>query len=177
MDFVRYAQTAETLVNAPLVDQGEILALLPQRPKLAQRIVDDDLDFLHSIRPDLRAVFEEAVEGNEASAVKVLNTLLDRYPLSPSVSGHDSSTWHLHVAEKASTSVAITLLTEALMGMAVVACDLGVTRFGVCQATNCTNVFIDISSNNSRRFCSSRCATRRNVAALRARRRNESPEE
>ena len=50
-------------------------------------------------------------------------------------------------------------------------CDLGATRLGVCDASNCTHVFVDTSPNQSRRYCSDRCSSRANVAAYRARQR------
>jgi predicted RNA-binding Zn ribbon-like protein len=41
----------------------------------------------------------------------------------------------------------------------------------VCHAASCTNVFVDTSPNQSRRYCSDRCSSRENVAAYRARQR------
>ncbi|WP_344845490.1 CGNR zinc finger domain-containing protein [Nonomuraea dietziae] len=58
------------------------------------------------------------------------------------------------------------------MGLAAVVTELGVDRLGVCQAARCSRVFVDTSSNRSRRYCSERCASRANVAAYRARRRS-----
>jgi predicted RNA-binding Zn ribbon-like protein len=39
----------------------------------------------------------------------------------------------------------------------------------VCAAAPCTNVYVDTSPNQSRRYCSERCSSRANVAAFRAR--------
>ena len=64
------------------------------------------------------------------------------------------------------------------MGLSGVVCDPGASRLGVCSADGCADVFVDLSPNQSRRFCSDRCASRAHVAAYRARRRAESqPEE
>jgi predicted RNA-binding Zn ribbon-like protein len=57
------------------------------------------------------------------------------------------------------------------MGLAVRVTELGVERFGVCQAAPCLGVFIDTSTNRSRRYCSERCVSRANVTAFRARKR------
>jgi predicted RNA-binding Zn ribbon-like protein len=57
------------------------------------------------------------------------------------------------------------------MGLSTLVCDLGATRLGVCDASSCTNVFVDTSPNRSRRYCSDRCSSRENVAAYRARQR------
>jgi predicted RNA-binding Zn ribbon-like protein len=55
------------------------------------------------------------------------------------------------------------------LGLSTLVCDLGATRLGVCDASPCTNVFVDTSPNQSRRYCSDRCSSRANVAAYRAR--------
>jgi predicted RNA-binding Zn ribbon-like protein len=74
----------------------------------------------------------------------------------------------MHVADSTS-SVAELLVAESLMGLSTLVCDLGATRLGVCDASPCTNVFVDTSPNQSRRYCSDRCSSRANVAAYRAR--------
>jgi predicted RNA-binding Zn ribbon-like protein len=59
------------------------------------------------------------------------------------------------------------------MGLAVRLTDVGIDRFGICQAAGCPGVFIDISTSNTRRYCSERCMNRANVSAYRARKRGE----
>jgi predicted RNA-binding Zn ribbon-like protein len=39
----------------------------------------------------------------------------------------------------------------------------------VCDAGDCNDVLVDLSKNHSRRYCSTTCANRMNVAAFRAR--------
>nr|WP_246377355.1 CGNR zinc finger domain-containing protein [Nocardioides ginsengisegetis] len=91
-----------------------------------------------------------------------------RHPITPRISDHDPSDLHLHVATE-SASVAELLVGESLLGLATLVCDLGPSRLGVCSATPCTNVYVDTSPNQSRRYCSDRCSSRANVAAYRAR--------
>ena len=55
------------------------------------------------------------------------------------------------------------------MAMAIVLCDYGMSRLGVCRAADCDCVYVDVSRNAQRRFCSESCANRTNVAAFRAR--------
>ena len=43
-------------------------------------------------------------------------------------------------------------------------------RLGTCEATDCDRVFIDVSKNASRRFCSTTCQNRVKAAAFRHRR-------
>jgi len=171
VDFLRYAEQAADLVNVPLEDEDDLANHLAGRPWLARQITPRDVIALRRLQRELRPVFSLAHE-DEAEAVRRLNQLLARHPISPFISGHDHQTWHLHVAERES-SVAETLAAEALMGMAVVVCELGADRFGVCAADRCTNVFVDTSPNRSRRYCSERCSSRANVAAFRARRKAE----
>jgi predicted RNA-binding Zn ribbon-like protein len=97
-----------------------------------------------------------------------LNSLLERHPITPRIADHDPANLHIHVANRAA-SVADLLVGESLLGLANLVCDLGPTRLGVCAAPPCTNVYVDTSPNQSRRYCSERCSSRANVAAYRAR--------
>jgi len=170
VDFLAYAERAADLVNAPMEDEDDLRALLSARPWLVDRATGADVRALRRLQRDLRPAFEAAPDQQREEVVNRLNELLERHPVSPFISGHDATSWHLHVAERES-SVAETLAAEGLMGMAVVVCDLGADRFGVCAADRCSRVFVDTSPNRSRRYCSERCSSRANVAAFRARRK------
>ena len=113
-------------------------------------------------------MFDAADGGDVPRTIELLNEAMVRHPITPRISDHDPGDLHLHVATK-SASVAELLVGEALVGLATVVCDLGPTRLGLCQATSCTNVWVDTSPNHSRRYCSDRCSSRANVAAYRAR--------
>jgi predicted RNA-binding Zn ribbon-like protein len=43
-------------------------------------------------------------------------------------------------------------------------------RLRVCGADDCDGLFLDLSRNGSKRFCSVRCGNRVNMTAFRARR-------
>ena len=77
----------------------------------------------------------------------------------------------MHYTE--SGSVADKYAAGAVMGLAVRLTDVGIDRFGICQAAGCQGVFIDTSTSNTRRYCSERCMNRANVSAFRARKRGE----
>ena len=94
-----------------------------------------------------------------------------QHPVHPQLSGHDGQPWHVHYTE--SGSVADKYAAGAVMGLAVRLTDVGIDRFGVCQAAGCQGVFIDTSSSETRRYCSERCMNRANVSAFRARKRGE----
>ena len=134
------------------------------------RLDGADARALGDFQRALRAVFEASNNHAEQAVVARLNELLAQHPVSPHISGHDGSAWHLHVSE--ATSGAEVVIAESLMGLALLVCDLGANRLGVCDATPCTNVFVDTSPNQSRRYCSERCSSRANVAAYRARQRS-----
>ncbi|MGV9308590.1 MULTISPECIES: CGNR zinc finger domain-containing protein [unclassified Nonomuraea] len=129
--------------------------------ELAVLLVNGELPDENGLREELTSVFALADAGKHEEAVGLLNALLARHPVHPHISAHDGQGWHLHLAEGG-----------LVMGLAAVVTDLGVDRLGVCRAARCANVFVDTSSNRSRRYCSERCASRANVAAYRARRRN-----
>jgi len=172
VDFVGYAERAARLVNAPLAGDDDLREMLADRDWLIPRIADRDPRALRRFQRELRPVFEAASADDDAAVVERLNALLAKHPVTPYIAGHDAQSWHLHVSDRAS-SVADLLVAEALMGLAVVVCDFGATRPGVCLASGCDDVFVDTSPNQSRRYCSERCSSRANVAAYRARRKAE----
>ena len=129
MDFVRYAERAARLVNAPLEGDDGLHELLADRDWLQPKLAERDARVLRRFQRELRPVFEAASDDKEEVVVERLNALLAKHPVTPYIAGHDSQSWHLHVSDRAS-SVADLLVAEALMGLAVVVCDFGATRPG-----------------------------------------------
>lgn len=189
MELASYADLAVRLVNTEEPDRHtdglttvEAVRRLFGSGSRGLKLADEgDLPRLRSVRIRLRAVFESAAEGDETRAVNLLNELLTEYPVSPLVSGHGllddrgRPQWHMHLAENANTATAV-FAAGASMGLAVHLTQHGVDRLGICQAAPCRNAYLDTSTNRSRRYCSDRCATRANVAAYRARKREEARE-
>ena len=155
-------------MNASLDSADALVEHLREREWLHEGATDEGAETLRDFQSSLRAVFEASNNHEEDAVVARLNELLSQHPVTPYITGHDATTWHLHVADRTS-SVAELLIAESLMGLATLVCDLGATRLGVCDASPCTNVFVDTSPNQSRRYCSDRCSSRANVAAYRAR--------
>ena len=168
MDFIRYAESAAALLNADLPDVDALLAHLEHRAWLHPTVVERDVPSLRNFQDELRPVFEASDRGEAGTVVTTLNELLIEHPVTPMISDHDPTHLHMHVANRAA-SVSELLISESLMGLANLVCDLGATRLGLCQAVKCDNVFVDTSPNKSRRYCSERCSSRANVAAYRAR--------
>lgn len=118
----------------------------------------------------LRPVFEAAGEGDADGAALLVNELLQRYRPAPYLARHDGPAWHLHyhspdADRAASWGAGCAAALASVLGSA--AWD----RLGVCSAPRCDRVFVDLSRNGSRRFCSTACQNRTKAAALRARRR------
>lgn len=178
MDLTSYAELAVRLVNTDdpghpdrdeLRDLEALRVLVADRPHLNVRATRNDLDALRLLRAELRKIFSCAHDDG-ADAVEMLNALLIQHPIHPQISGHDGQRWHLHLTE--SGSVADKYAAGAVMGLAVLATEVGIDRLGVCQAASCSAAFLDTTTNRSRRYCSERCASRSNVAAYRARRQH-----
>jgi predicted RNA-binding Zn ribbon-like protein len=171
VNFDAYARTAVDLVNAGLDDLAGLRALFSgEQAYMRDQVAEKDLVVFRRAQRRLREVFEYGTSGRDADAVRELNTMLEAYPVQPRISGHDASDWHMHVASRGS-SVHAEYLAGAAWGLAVWLCEFGSARFGICADERCGNVYLDTSSNNCRRFCSERCATRSHVAAHRARKR------
>lgn len=168
MDFIRYAEASAALLNTQLPDVDALLAHLSNREWLHPTVTHRDLAALQAFQSELRPVFEASDRGEVRLVVTTLNDLLIKHPVTPMISDHDPDDLHMHVANRAA-SVSELLISESLMGLANLVCDLGATRLGLCQAANCEHVFVDTSPNKSRRYCSERCSSRANVAAYRAR--------
>ncbi len=170
MDFDEYARTAVELANAELTDLADLHEMFGARSWWSNEATDRDVATLRRASRKLREVFELGTAGKDTAAVDALNVLLESYPVQPRISGHDASDWHMHVTGRGAT-VSAEYAAGAVWGLAAWLCRYGSERFGVCADERCGNVFLDTSSNNCRRFCSERCATRSHVAAHRARKR------
>jgi len=171
VNFDEYARTAVDLVNADLSDIAKMRALFgDDQGWMSEHGTEKDLGVLRRAQRRLRDVFELGTTGRDGDAVNELNTLLENFPVQPRISGHDARDWHMHVTGRGA-SVSAEYLAGAVWGLSVWLCEYGSARFGICADERCGNVYLDTSSNNCRRFCSERCATRSHVAAHRARKR------
>src|ERR1700748_2657307 len=180
VDLSSYAELAVRLVNTASLghEGGDLLAsmdglrtLVADREHLKHGIARADLDSLRMVRGEFRGFFVACSQGNGTDAAERLNELLIQYPVHPQLSGHDGQPWHVHYTE--SGSMSDKYAAGAAMGLAVRLAELGLERFGVCQADPRSGVVVDTSATRPRRYCSDRCASRANVVAYRARKRGE----
>jgi predicted RNA-binding Zn ribbon-like protein len=172
VDFDAYARTAVDLVNADLdgLDALRDLFVDGDNRWMRDEVAERDVAVFRRAQRRLRQVFAHGTGGRDTEAVAELNALLSAFPVQPRISGHDAGDWHMHVTSRGA-SVSTEYLAGAAWGLSVWLCEYGSARFGICADERCRNVYLDTSSNNCRRFCSERCATRSHVAAHRARKR------
>ncbi|HEU5015220.1 MAG TPA: CGNR zinc finger domain-containing protein [Roseiflexaceae bacterium] len=133
---------------------------------LRQQPTAQDLAAVLDLRRRLRAVFEA---GDMAVAVALLNELLHDVRVRPYVALDQDGGITLQLAVGEDLPLARRLAAEAALGLSAALEQYGIERFHVCNATPCTDVFIDTSRNHTRRYCCEQCANRHNVAAHRRR--------
>jgi len=185
VDLTSYAELAVRLVNSAIRagDEPDLLGdpeafrgFVADRPHLAGQVTRHDLDALRLLRAEFSRIFAAAAEeGAGSSAVARMNALLVQHPIHPVIVGHDAESWHLHLSETG--SVADRYAAGSVIGLAMLVAQFGVNRLGVCTIASCRGVFIDASTNRSRRYCADHCTTRTNVTAIGTQRRtgNTSP--
>jgi predicted RNA-binding Zn ribbon-like protein len=135
------------------------------RPYLAGPVTAHDLHRLRLLRAELAAVFSRAVEGASEQAVDQLNALMMVHPVHPVLVTHDGQPWHVHLSEAGSVTDRYAAACAASLSLLV--SQLGAERLGICSIASCDRVFIDGSSNKSRRYCAHHSASRGNVTSLR----------
>ena len=128
------------------------------------RTADALVRLAHEVRP----VFTDVAAGEIDRAVSTVNDLLGRYRPVPYLDRHDGEPWHLHFhgppgpdPSEWGGGVAV--------GLATVLGSEYADRLGVCQAPACDRVFVDVSRNGTRAFCSTACQNRVKAASHRAR--------
>jgi predicted RNA-binding Zn ribbon-like protein len=125
-----------------------------------------DLAEVRALRDRLRTVFEVS---DLTVAVGVLNDLLQDVQVTPQVRLMADRSIKLELAVGEELALARRLAAEAALGLSTALEQYGIERLHVCNAAPCTEVFIDTSRNQSRRYCCEQCANRHNVAAHRQR--------
>jgi predicted RNA-binding Zn ribbon-like protein len=123
-----------------------------------------ELEAVRQLRPRL----EKLWMLNEDDAVVLVNTLLREANALPQLVKHDIWDYHLH-ATPSDAPLADRMAVEAAMAITDVIRTGQLDRLRLCAAQDCQSVHVDLSKNRSRRFCSTSCSNRTNVAAYRTR--------
>jgi predicted RNA-binding Zn ribbon-like protein len=125
-----------------------------------------ELDEVRALRPRLRELWTL----DEPGIVERVNAMLRESNALPQLVSHDEWGPHLH-ATAPTAPLASRMTVEAAMAFVDVVRQGELDRIRVCESSTCDAVLVDLSKNSSRRFCSTTCQNRENVAASRARRR------
>lgn len=104
--------------------------------------------------------------------VAEVNDLLRQGSALPQLVNHSDLGWHVH-ATREDQPFAVRIGVEFAMAVIDVIRVDGIDRLRVCEADGCDDALVDLSKNRSKRFCSTTCGNRENVAAYRARQRAE----
>lgn len=137
---------------------------------LGRPVTDAEAAQLAELATRLRPVFTAAEAGAVDQVAGQVNALLQDYRSFPQLSRHDGEPWHLHFPSSV-TGPGTEWGAACATGLAVVVDGQASERLGVCRAEGCDRVYVDVSRNASRRFCSETCLNRTKVAAFRARAR------
>lgn len=149
----------------PLPAIREVLAIDP--PSAARLRARDVAGFVALARR-LREVFRSIDHGAVDLAASQLNELLAAHSAHPRLAKDDGS-WrlHHHPADAGLVPMATAICAEAMARMVGTG---AASRLGTCVSDDCERVFLDVSKNGSRRFCSTTCQNRVKAAAHRRRR-------
>jgi predicted RNA-binding Zn ribbon-like protein len=145
----------------------QVLSLRGRRP-WPEAIGAADAAQLAELAGWLRSVFDSIERGDVDDAAITLNALLAETGARPQLDRHDGEPWHLHFHGRTDT-LAQGWAAGCATGLAIVLGTAGYDRLGVCTAPRCDRVYVDVSRNGTRRFCSTACQNRVKAAAFRAR--------
>jgi predicted RNA-binding Zn ribbon-like protein len=125
----------------------------------------EELAAVRALRPRLRRVWASDEDG----IVGIVNDLLCEARALPQLIRHDGEPYHLHATPR-DAPLATRMAVEAAMAFADVVRGGELGRLRICALPSCDDVMIDLSKNQSKRFCETTCGNRAAVTAYRARR-------
>jgi predicted RNA-binding Zn ribbon-like protein len=123
---------------------------------------------LAGVAADLKRVFAAISAGDVDQAALAVNRLLVETGARPELERHDGSGWHLHFHSE-DRGLVNGWAAGCAAGLAAVVGGPLYERLGVCTAPHCDRVYVDVSRNGMRRFCSTTCQNRVKAAAFRTR--------
>lgn len=130
---------------------------------------EEELAAIRAIRHRLRGLWDV----DRDRAVDLVNEMLADGRALPRLVRHGAYDWHIHATDD-DDSLATRILVEAAMAFVDIIRSDEYDRVRVCDADDCTSVYIDYSRNGSKRYCDEgNCGNRMNVNAYRARKARE----
>jgi len=145
-----------------------VTAALRSRSAAAPPLTAAEAEQFTGVAAALRAVFDANASGDVDLAARRVNSMLADTGARPALDRHDGEAWHLHFHGR-EESIVTGWAAGCATGLAVVLGSSLHGRLGVCTAPRCDRVYVDVSRNGSRRFCSTACQSRVKAAAFRAR--------
>lgn len=145
------------------------------RHDYAPSAMDDvTLQDMHRIRQRLRSLWELTKLDD---IVAFVNQALEESAARPKLVQHDHWGWHVHYTPLGAPLDRM-VLAETAMALVSLFQHEELTRLKTCAAEDCDAVMVDLSRNRSRRYCDvGNCGNRANVAAYRARQREDDQQE
>jgi predicted RNA-binding Zn ribbon-like protein len=122
----------------------------------------------HQDVAEVHAVLRRLLVGPSDQKVRAVNRVLRDLHSIPSLVQHDSLGWHLHAAPSDAPQTT-RILAESALVMAEVLRRGETGRIRVCAAPACQRLMVDLTRNQSRRYCGIRCGNRVAAAAHRGR--------
>lgn len=155
------------LANERLDSPSDLDAILGRWTFTGVRTHDDaELDAVRTVVAELIALWDAPRDD----AADRANVILAREQAWPQLVRHDEFDWHVH-AVAPDRPLATRIAVEAAMAFVDLIRLDQTDRCKRCADDGCSRLFFDLSRNRSRRFCSTTCQSRVNVAAFRARAR------
>ncbi len=149
---------ALTSVDA-LLDQMDGWGWTGSMPTSAQ-----DVAQVRRVRDRLHSLWGAPV----AQAVEIVNALLVDGRALPQLVIHEPYGWHIH-GTPSDAPVATRMAVEAAFAFIDVIRTDSLDRLRTCAREDCHGVLVDLSKNQSRKFCDTTCANRAHAAAYRRR--------
>ncbi|MDR8407905.1 CGNR zinc finger domain-containing protein [Nonomuraea sp. 3-1Str] len=143
-------------------------AQLGERTGMALRAMPDAGRHLAELAIELRQVLLAERPADQAARI---NAMIRRYGAQPYLVEDVGQPFHLHFHGSGGTEVEA-LGGEFATALALIVDGYGSDRFGQCAAHQCDAVYIDLTRNASRRYCSAACTARAKTAAYRSRRQS-----
>jgi predicted RNA-binding Zn ribbon-like protein len=150
-----------------LTTTAELRDFLDEHEYSGRRDGDEaELDAVRALRDRLDAIWNLGVD----EAAREVNAMLRQADARPYLTRHDGWDWHIHLTDNTAPLVD-RLAAENAMALIDLIRTGQLGRLKTCSGDGCESVFVDLSRNRSRRFCSDGgCGNRAHVAAYRRRR-------
>lgn len=166
VDLINTTAAASRSGGDELVTPEQLTALL-ELHRYSGRFDRDlaELDDVRATRDTLRKVWTL----DRDDMVAEVNRMLREANAVAHLARHDDFDWHIHATEP-TAPLAERMRVEVAFALIDVIRMNETSRMRLCGADDCEGVFIDLSRNGSKRFCSVRCGNRMNMVAFRERR-------